>query len=262
MRSILVIIAILFSSGCLGGLSGRLTLPERNTLLREQLEIHSDFELAAHHRLFEELTAQRNDFCERLKLPKSDEPVHVYLFENPERFNKFMRLNHPGFPERRAFFVETDSRLIVYAQWGDRMAEDLRHEVTHGYLHAVVPNVPLWLDEGIAEYFETPRGQRGLNRQHLDLLVERLDGDRWRSDLQRLEQLADARNMTQEDYAESWAWVHFMMESQPEYLEVLRGYLRDLRRDGTAAPISARLAKITPCPEDALIEHIRWCLNR
>ncbi len=49
------------------------------------------------------------------------------------------RANIPSFPARRAFFVETDTRLAVYAYWGDRIAEDLRHEVAHGYLHACVP---------------------------------------------------------------------------------------------------------------------------
>ena len=92
--------------------------------------------------MFEELTAQRPDLCHRLALPCSDEPIHVYLFETAERFPGFIKLHHPEFPDRRAFFVETDARLLVYAQWGDRVAEDLRHEVAHGYLHSVVPNVP------------------------------------------------------------------------------------------------------------------------
>ena len=99
-----------------------------------------------------------------------------------------MRLHHPEFPDRRAFFVETDARLSVYAQWGDRMAEDLRHEVTHGYLHSVVPNVPLWLDEGIAKFYEVPRGQRGLNRPLLDRLLARIEREHWQPDLRRLEQ--------------------------------------------------------------------------
>ena len=74
-----------------------------------------------------------------MALPRSDEPIHVYLFENPERFQGFMRLHYPKFPDRRAFFVKTDTQLTVYAQWGDRMAEDLRHEVTHAYVHAAAP---------------------------------------------------------------------------------------------------------------------------
>ncbi|GIT30210.1 MAG: hypothetical protein Ct9H300mP1_22560 [Planctomycetaceae bacterium] len=32
--------------------------------------------------------------------------------------------------------------------------EDLRHEFTHGVLHSSLKRVPLWLDEGLAEYFE------------------------------------------------------------------------------------------------------------
>ena len=243
--------------GCAGSLASRLTLPERNTLVRDQLVIHGDFPLSAHHRLFEELTAQRADLCRRLALPCSDEPIQVYLFETSERFEGFMRLYHPEFPDRRAFFVETDARLSVYAQWGDRMGEDLRHEIAHGYLHSVAPNVPLWLDEGIAEFHEVPRGQRGLNRPYLDRLLVRIERERWQPDLRRLEQLPPSRNMTQDDYGEAWAWAHFLMESRPERLEVLRGYLADLRRDGVATPISARLAGRIDHPEAALIEHVR-----
>jgi hypothetical protein len=220
------------------------------------LAIHGDFPLAAHHRLFEELTAQRTDLCRRLALPCSDEPIHVYLFESAERFEGFMRLHHPGFPDRRAFFVETDARLSIYAQWGDHMAEDLRHEVTHGYLHSVAPEVPLWLDEGLAKFFEVPRAQRGLNRTLFDRLLVRIEGEHWQPDLQRLERFPSNYNMTQDDYGEAGAWVHFLLESRPERLELLRAFLADLRRDGTAMPLSARLAAMPDPPGSALIEHV------
>lgn len=232
-------------------------LPEQNTLVRDQLVIRSDFALAAHHRLFEELAAQRADLCRRLALPCSDEPIRVYLFESPERYEDFMRLHHPEFPDRRAFFVETDTRLLVYARWGDRLGEDLRHEVTHGYLHSVVPNVPLWLDEGIAEFYEIPRGQCGLNRPHLERLLTRIASEDWQPDLRRLERLPPGQDMTQDDYGEAWAWAHFLMESDPNCLEVLRRYLAELRRDGVATPISAHLNGLFDHPDAALVEHIR-----
>lgn len=257
MRLPSFLLILLAVCGCTGILAGRLTLPERNTLVRDQLVIHGDFALSAHHRLFEELTAQRADLCRRLTLPGSDEPIHVYLFESADRFDGFMRLHHPGFPDRRAFFVETDARLTVYAQWSDHMAEDLRHEITHGYLHSVAPNVPLWLDEGIAEFYEVPRGQRGLNQTHLDRLLVRIDRERWQPDLRRLEQFPSTYGMTQDDYGEAWAWVHFLMESRPELLEVLRAYLADLRRDGVARPLSTRLLGVMARPDAALVEHVR-----
>jgi hypothetical protein len=250
------LLALLAAGGCAASLAGRLTLPEQNTLVRDQLVIHGDFPLATHHRLFEELTAQRAELCRRLALPCSDEPIHVYLFETAERFQGFMRLHHPEFPDRRAFFVETDARLSIYAQWGDRMAEDLRHEVTHGYLHSVVPEVPLWLDEGIAKFFEVPRGQRGVNRPLFDRLLVRIEREHWQPNLRRLEQFPSTHNMTQDDYGEAWAWVHFLLESRPECLEALCGYLADLRRDGVAVPLSARLTTRLSRPDAALLEHI------
>jgi hypothetical protein len=181
----------------------------------------------------------------------------VYLFETAEEFQGFIRLHHPEFPDRRAFFVETDTRLSVYAQWGDRMAEDLRHEVTHGYLHSVVPDVPQWLDEGIAKFYEVPRGQQGLNRALFDRLTVKIEHEHWRPSLPRLEQFPPTYNMTLDDYVEAWAWTHMLMESRPECLEALRSYLADLRRRGATAPLSVRLAALLGRPDEALLEHVR-----
>jgi hypothetical protein len=257
VRAVHALLLLCVFTGCAGSLASRLTLPDRNTLVRDQLVIHSDFSLAAHHRLFEELTAQRVDLCQRLALPCSDEPIHVYLFETAEQFQGFIRLHHPEFPDRRAFFVETDARLAVYAQWGDRMAEDLRHEVTHGYLHSVVPDVPQWLDEGIAKFYEVPRGQRGLNRPLFDRLLVKLQHEHWRPNLPRLEQFSPTYNMTLDDYVEAWAWTHLLLESRPECLEALRSYLAELHHKGAATPLSVRLTAILGRADEALLEHVR-----
>src|SRR5688572_15486014 len=72
--------------------------------------------------------ALRGDMSTKFALPVSDEPIHVYLFDSPARYQTFMALHHPELPSRRAFFFESDTRLEVYAHWGDRVAEDLRHE--------------------------------------------------------------------------------------------------------------------------------------
>lgn len=245
------------AGGCAGIPKDRLTLPERYSLVREQLVVHGDFPLTARHRLLEDLTARRFDVSQRLALPLSDEPVHVYLFNNAERFGAFMRLHYPDFPRRRALFVQTDTRLIVYAHWGDQVAEDLRHEVTHGYLHSMVPNLPLWLDEGLAEYFEVPRGQHGMNRAHLKLLLGRLEHRQWQPDLQRMERLDQPLDMTQDDYAECWAWVHLLLHSRPEHRDLLYEYLAELRREGSAEPLLRRLDHVFRRPEQALIDHVR-----
>jgi hypothetical protein len=232
------------------------TVPVANSVVRDQLVIHSDWALPSQHRLVEELCQQRWDVLGKLSLPPSNEPIHVFLFDTGERFNAFMRLHYPDFPTRRAFFVETDTRLAVYAQWGDRVAEDLRHEVAHGYLHSVVPNLPLWLDEGLAEYFEVPRGNAGLNRPHVVDLANQLSAG-WRPDLRRLESITSVSEMNQIHYAESWLWVHFLLETSRERQELLRGYLTHLRSAATSIPISLEMRRTHPHPEGALIEYLR-----
>jgi hypothetical protein len=219
-------------------------LPDRTEIAAGQLVIHADFQLAAQHRLVRELESLRVDVSQELGLPVSDEPVHLYLFATSERYDAFAARRFPGFPSRRAFFVETDTSLSVFAAWQDRIAEDLRHETTHGYVHAVAPGVPLWLDEGIAEYFELPRSSGGVHRDHVDHLHARILEGTWRADLIRLESLRSAATLSQDDYAESWAWVHWMLATTDAKRRMLQAYLADIRFDPPAAvPLSVRLVR-------------------
>jgi hypothetical protein len=251
-----IVAVCLALGGCAGVSEPRSALPVRNAIVFDQLVIYSDFPLPHQHRLLNDLKLQRGDVLSKLNLAASDEPIHVYLFETEDDFNDFLSKHHPEFPARRAFFVESDTRLAVYAQWGDRMAEDLRHEVAHGYLHSTVRSIPLWLDEGLAEYFEVPRGTMGLNRGHVQLLLERLVGQGWRPNLERLEQLGSAGDMAQEDYAEAWAWTHLLLDTDPRLRFMLQQYLQALRKHGSAEPISIAIRRTIPNPEQMLVEHI------
>ncbi len=233
-------------------------LPDKYTVKLDQLVIHTNFPLPSQHRLLQEINAERLDVNNKLGLPISDETINVYLFKDAEQFTEFIRLKYPNFPDRRAFFVETDTRLAVYAQWGDRTAEDLRHEVCHGYLHSVLENLPLWLDEGIAEYFEVPRGTRGLNAPHVKELNELARAGKWHPNLQRLEAMRSPAEMTETDYAESWAWVHWMLETEPIRAKLLQEYLAEVRRTGAAPPLSQRLQRLGGDPERELFDYVRW----
>ncbi len=248
-------LVILLMAGCATSREV-VSLPADDSLVRDQLVIFSDFQLPRHHRLVEELVARRHDVVERLRLPVSDEPIHVYLFDSPERYQAYMTREFPYFPDRRAFFVESDTRLSVYAYWGDRVAEDLRHEVTHGYLHTMVPHVPLWLDEGVAEFFEVPRSQGGFNRPHLDLLLTAMQQQRWAPNLVQLEQVRTPSEMTQMHYAEAWAWIHWMLETTTPRRELLQNHLARMRITGTAPPLSEVLHMVDPLYNRQLVEHL------
>jgi hypothetical protein len=246
--------ALLSSVGCARWGSNP-ALPERNTIVLDQLVVYSDTPLPQHHRLLEELRSQRALVSTKLGVPVSDEPIQVYLFRTSDKLDAFMHSRYPELPKRRAFFVESDTRLTVYAYWGDRVAEDLRHEVSHGYLHAAVPHLPLWLDEGLAEYFEVPRGLAGLNRPHVEQLTHAA-AEPWNPDLVRLEKMDETAGMTQRQYAESWAWVHFLLETTPERSIILQNYLKSLSGTHPRVTISEQLQRADPQYAQRLIEHL------
>lgn len=246
----------LIFAGC-AATHSRPALPGKQQTIREQLVVHSDFHLPKNHRLLAELAARRNDISDLLDIPTSDEPINVYLFEDEERYREYMLKRHPKFPNRRAFFVKNDTSLSVFAYWGPRVGEDLRHEVTHGYLHSVVPNVPLWLDEGIAEYFEVGRGRGGVNGPHIYHLSTAIRQGKWKPDLARLELLKSPADLTQTDYAESWLWVHFLVSGDPQTRGIIQRYLAELRADGMASPMVPEVAREIPGASAQLVSHLK-----
>ena len=253
---ILMIPLAIGDMGCANVVARPAALPVRNAIVNGQLVVYSDFALAPRHRLLDDLAIERDDLLRRLDMSPSDEPVHVYLFETEKRFNTFVNQYYRDFPPRRAFFVQSDTRLAVYAFWGDRVAEDLRHEVAHGYLHSVVPTIPLWLDEGLAEFAEVARGNAGLNRPHVQLLLGAMLKGEWKPDMIRLEQLSSASEMTQIDYAESWAWVHLLLETDPDRRDLLVAYMRRLRQTGRPEPLSLELRGWEHPAHELLVEHL------
>jgi hypothetical protein len=237
-------------------------LPSKHSLPVSQFVFVSDFELQRNLPIFKELSNLREQVYKELKLPPSSTKVLVYLFEDQDRYERFMKAKYPELPRRRAFFLAQPRRLggnedlLVYTYWGNRVNgnsinQDLRHELTHAILHSVLKDVPLWLDEGLAEFFELPPGWRGVNPIH----VEHLRQPGVRYDLSRLEQLTDVQQMSPAEYRESWAWVHLMLSTPPARAALL-DYLKELRTNPQPGPLRSRLAVTFPAPESALQHHL------
>jgi hypothetical protein len=252
----LTLLGLLLVTGC-HALEKRAPIPEAEPTARiGQLVVYSDFPLPKQHRLLRELADQRELICEQFNLAPTDEPIYIHLFHSLLAMQESAQAHFTNYPQRRAFFVETETSLRVFAHWGDRAAEDLRHEVTHGYLHAMVRRLPLWLDEGIAEYFEVSRGEHAIHHTHLLELKGSLQTG-WFPSLVRLEKMTSAEKMTQLDYAESWAWTHFMLHTTPERKETLRQYLREVDRGENAIAFSQYIEPRDPSAHHALVTHLK-----
>jgi hypothetical protein len=257
MIGLLLAIALPLAIGCqsLGAVGA---FPKRTTTQRGQLAFYTEGEHLPDDSAMAELDSLRLWLSVDLDIAIAPDTIRVYLLPDEEAYLKFMHVQYPHLPPRRAFFVHRDSRLMIYAYQHDRLQEDLRHEVTHGYLHATIPHIPLWLDEGLAEYYEVGREARGLNLPHAQLLLREYQAGRWEPDLRALEALAGLEDMTQLHYAESWAWVHLLMHTSESSRKMLVDHLSVLKHQDKPVPLSVMTSQL---PSDMLVQHI-YLLNR
>lgn len=232
--------------------------PSKHSFRVSQYVFFSDFEIPKSQPLFNELSVMREAVYRDLQLPPSNTLIQVYLFEDRAKYETYMKSKYPDLPKRRAFFVAQPKRLggsddlLVYTSWGDRVQQDLRHELTHALLHSALKDVPLWLDEGLAEYYEMPPAWNGVNYQH----VEAMRSPSTKFDLERLERLADVQQMTPTEYRESWAWTHMMLRTTPEAKQALLSYLQDLRTNNRPGSLKPRLERALSAPDEALRRHL------
>jgi hypothetical protein len=258
LRQLLSVVA-----GCAAGcrLPGRrdpdllVSLPSRHSVLSDQLVIQSDFRLQYDHPLIKDLLALKREVSSTLALEFNGPPVVVYLFENEQKYVDYLVSTWPSLPYRRAYFFGNSHELAVYTFWGENVQEDLRHEFTHGLLNSALQNLPLWLDEGLAEYFEVP-GQPGTAKPAVVQRLGQALSNGWQPDMAQLEALADVTTMTQSNYEEAWAWVHFLLHSQSAQRDVLLSYLQSLRQSRFPGPLSQHLKSLGINASDRFAGHV------
>lgn len=257
LRCAALAVTLLVTGGCAASRrQSAAGLPSSHAVRSEQVLLLCDKPIPQEEEILAELSQVRRNVSETLGIPHGEREVVVYLFADRERYARYMRETHPNLPARRAFFIGTPRELAVYAHWGDQVMVDLRHEYTHGLLHAAIGHVPLWLDEGLAEYFEVGGDTPGdVNREHLGRLASAAHRG-WQPDLRRLERLEEIDDMHPEDYQEAWAWVHFLLHDAPGGPELLSQYLRELRRGESPALLSARLGRELPGAETRLAHYV------
>ncbi|MDO4557866.1 MAG: hypothetical protein Q4C47_02760 [Planctomycetia bacterium] len=194
--------------------------PSRYVVAADPLVIHSDCEISSEAPMIREARSLQFGLT-AAGLPVPEEPVHIYLFDSEPEFLVYAMFRIPGFTDRRAFFVQTPERLEVYAFVSDELPVDLRHEVTHGYLHAANPGIALWLDEGLAEYAEVPANQRGRHPEH-EQTLRRLTSEplQWMSETELEREIAvlarmnEPATMTALDYARCWRVVRQLFQTE------------------------------------------------
>lgn len=164
------------------------------------------------------------------------QPVHVRLsiIDGHSRFAATAAGTGLAAEMLSGFYRFSDNQAVVRWQGEERTRSVARHEIAHLALGNWLGNVPLWLNEGLAELVErmefrqsfattraTPRQaaqlQRMVRNGHLPALrtflaASRRDWDQWGNELA---------------YAYAWSVVHFLVE-EPTRQQVLSELLNSL----------------------------------
>jgi len=215
--------------------------------------IHCDFDAVTQREALKELARVRGRLENMFALPPSRRVLHVYIDRNELEYLQRLREINPALPDRRACFVGDENLLGIYAYTGTHLGEDLRHEGVHGYLHEVAPHLPLWLDEGVAEWCES-LPTKGRHEEFIQELREAHQNHEWQPNLARLESITDPRDLTARDYAEAWLWCDFLY-SHDAGRQLLTQYLATARVQppGTLLPT---LRAGSPSIEADLVRHL------
>ena len=218
--------------------------------------LHADFSLAEQESLSRDLSEIQRHLRQELALGAPQERIHVFLFSQERTQKRYLKRYFPGVPYRRALYLKARGPGMVFAHRGKEFATDVRHETTHALLHAVLPMVPLWLDEGLAEYFEMAPRQRANGHPHLATT-------RWEIRLRRtksiaeLEKIRDLSKMGTSEYRQAWAWVHFMLQGPEPARRELIQFLRDIGAAKPPGSLDRRLRNQIPNLEKKFAHHFQ-----
>ncbi len=189
-----------------------------------------------------------------LELARADAPIAVMVLGNQQILDRYLERYYPEVGGRRSLFLRHQDRSQVFVCRHPGLVEDLRHEVCHALLHLSVPNLPVWIDEGIAEYYEVPDDSEALHPVHGSRIA-------W---LVRLGHAPSLKAMEQDSfdpgsstgsYGDAWGWIHFLMTHSEVSRRVLVDHLAAMHAGDDRSTLHQRLERSLGNPRLAFLRH-------
>jgi tetratricopeptide (TPR) repeat protein len=194
-------------------------------------------------------------------------PIVVYVFPSEKAYQPFMPLYNGKRVDVAGYFQATAGAYYITldAQAGSRGYPVIFHEYVHLLTGNALADVPVWFNEGLAEYYETYEmsGRQAnlgkFNESHVHSLRERF------IPLAELLAVDHTSSMYNEGdrrgifYAESWALVHYLLIGNPERRGQLTTFLQKYA-DGT--PTATAVREAFGVTEAQLEKELRQYVNR
>jgi hypothetical protein len=218
----------------------------------------ADFSLHNVAPFLKELSELQNELVEALSIPTARESIEVYLFHDQKTYTQYLKRYFPNVPFRRAVYIKADGPGRVFAFLSEQFEIDMRHECTHALLHASFISIPLWLDEGLAGYFELPASQRISGSPHLSSIRINTWWGKY-TPMENLEKCINVADMGKAEYRDSWAWVYFMLHSSATAQNELKLYINEIDKANPQELLSVRLKRRIPTLEKSFTSYFnKW----
>ena len=147
----------------------------------------------------------------------------------------------------------------------DEMYETVRHEGFHQYLDRLLPNPPVWFNEGMATYYEGMKGVGGQmkpgepRRESLDLLK-----DKPLIPFAKFLQITPAAFYAggRHSYAQAWLLVHIMRHGVGKYRDLYKALMSKLETSSGSDAVREVFDEKTMSTIDAELEAYRQTLTK
>ena len=166
-------------------------------------------------RIYRQAAATVSHVCDTLQLPEPTDKLEIRCFASNRDYNRWVKRYYPDFAALDSCYIHHGRRHVVLTYDRPDLDRVLRHEVTHFILHSSIPQIPRWLDEGIAQYFELECSSPWRRSRRLAELREYLRSHRDGPDSSSLANAYELEDFGGPEYLQAWGWCCFMMDYSP-----------------------------------------------
>ena len=208
-------------------------------------EVHSDIDKRICEEaiavLEESYASLRTQFAEVAEQPGAPK-FHVFLFSGEAGYQEYnSQILGQAVPHSAGLYSPVLKQLLIWnVPKREDMVRTVRHEGFHQFLDRVMIDPPVWLNEGMAEFWETAKkdGQKFTGGQprpdHVATLI------RSKKAIPKLKDFvygprSDFYRFAQQRYAQGWALVHFLRKGPPANQKIFQTLFDALRAgEGTS----------------------------
>jgi hypothetical protein len=207
---------------------------------QDQFSIYSTVSLLTLEPHLAALRTLPNELRETLQIEVADSPVHIVVLSDRESLDQYAKKILPNAPSRQALYIRHRGPGLVLTYFHKNWIRDVRHECTHALMDASGMSLPVWQDEGLAEYFETVGGKPLRHPSHLKSVQQQIRFGQI-VDLQTIETTEIQEGLDGKGYRDAWSVVAFLLHSSAETRAAYQLYLKEHQTKQAAGLLSHRV---------------------